>query len=1495
IPEFMAVEGPLEFDRLKSALQQLCDRHETLRTGFELRNGEPVQIVRDTMELDITTLECTEEELPRMMEELVQPFDLAKAPLFRAAVIRTGEERYVLFTDMHHIISDAVSMGVFIEEFRKLYAGEPLEPLRVQYRDYAVWQQKYAESEAFREHERYWLEQLSGELPVLELPTDYPRPAFQTFEGARWNAELPAETLASLRRIAQQTGSTLYMVFLAAYKLLLSRYTGQQEILVGSPIAGRTQDDLHALIGMFVNTLVIRTELSEEESFTQLLLRVKDSTLRAGEHQEYPFELLIEKLDMSRDVSRNPVFDTMFDFQYKPNQELSLDQVRITPLMLESPTSKFDLSLDVLEEEEGITLSFEYSTRLFRRETVEQLSEHYMKLLSSIADEPDAPLAEISLLREDERTRMTVDWNTCRAAAVEPVCGTFHEWFEVQAERTPNHAAIRYGSNQMSYAELNAKANRLAHQLIEHGVAANAAVAIMTERSLDMIVGVLAILKAGGAFVPIDPNYPQERIQFMLDDCGSKWLVTHRQLQQRVVFSGVVVELDLDLDHLAESVEMLDKAKDNPRTTVQPGDLAYMIYTSGTTGKPKGVMIEHQSWMQASAAWITEYRLQTMPVRLLQMASFAFDVFAGDLSRALLNGGHLVICPEDVKLNPPSLYDLLQQNRITLFESTPALVVPLMQYIAEERLPVDHLELLILGSDSCSKEDFVFLMEQFGSRMRILNSYGVTEACIDSSYYEATTIDELTTTTVPIGKPLQHASFYVLDRLHRLQPAGVYGELYIGGKGVARGYHGRPELTAERFIPNPFVAGERLYRTGDVVRWLPDGNLIFAGRSDRQVKINGYRIELGEIEAVLLKQPMVRECAVVDRTELSGSKTLCAYVVMDQAAALDAKELKESLLRELPGYMVPAHVVQLDKLPLTPNGKIDRTRLPVLQAPATDDSAYVEPTGEVEGLLSEIWSELLGVPRVGRQHHFFDLGGDSIKAIQLASRLRKHGLTLDISKLFLYPTLEQLAVHVKQAAVVIPQEPVEGNVRLTPIQNEFFTFDDKELHHYNQSVVLECSSERLVPLHIQTAMSRLVEHHDALRMVFFQEDGQWKQRNRPLLRSEEEAFHFYEFDLLEEKESQDKVTKELDRLQGSFSLEHGPLVTVALFHAPDRDYLAMIVHHLVVDGVSWRILLEDFDTAYTQAKQGLPVQLQEKTTSLQDWAEKLHGLAADGAFDRELSHWKAIENAAAGQLPKEAAAQLQPTAASTAWESVEWTEEQTKQLMTEAHKPYNTDINDILLAALGMALSEWCKSEQIAISLESHGRESIIKDADVSRTVGWFTSQYPVLLTLPSQVDLGYQIKSVKEQLRAVPGKGIGYGWLKLTGRGLSAAWQPEISFNYFGEFTAGGSDGKFEISSVSSGHEIGAERKREFALDINGAVTDHKLQFSFSYSTQEFTSEKIRSLADAFKAKLLDLINHCCAKTERELTPSDLGTNNELSIDELHDLSSLVASKIKL
>ncbi|MGF9646305.1 amino acid adenylation domain-containing protein, partial [Paenibacillus sp. MABNS29] len=851
------------------------------------------------------------------------------------------------------------------------------------------------------------------------------------------------------------------------------------------------------------------------------------------------------------------------------------------------------------------------------------------------------------------------------------------------------------------------------------GIGRESIVGILSERSVDMMVGVLAVWKAGGAYVPLDADYPSERIRFMLEDSGATVLLTQTGLQERaqawleesrqaLVGGQSEGELEtaagaetMERDSLNEELSLKPNSESDSESASEsavdlrlhavlalddeslytgdatdvepinePQDLAYVIYTSGTTGRPKGVMIEHHSLVNTAAAYRRDYRLNQFPVRLLQLASFSFDVFVGDIARALYNGGTMVICPKDDRIDPSRLYGWIHDYQITVFESTPALIVPFMQHVHEQGLDMSSLELLITSSDSCSVTDYRVLQERFGADIRIMNSYGVTEAAIDSSFYDEELSKLPSSGSVPIGQAWLNARFYIVDSQLNPVPIGVLGELCIGGAGVARGYLNRADLTAEKFVANPYVAGERLYRTGDLARWMPDGNVDFIGRMDYQVKIRGYRIELGEIETAIQRVPGVRQAVVIDRTDERGHKYLCGYITGE--AELRIEEVQAELEAGLPAHMVPARLMRLETLPLTHNGKIDRKALPEPEGSIHTGAAYVAPRTAVEQVLASVWAGVLGVETVGTQDNFFELGGDSIKALQVSSRLLQAGYRLEMKDLFSNPTVAALSPLLRTDGKMASQEEVVGQVELTPIQRWFFEQQPADLHHSNQAMMLYRAGRFDVDA-LRRTMDRIVQHHDALRTVFREREQGYAAWNRSVEEGELYTLDIVDFRGMENESA--AVEAKASEVQAGIHLSEGPLVKLGLFHCAEGDHLLMVIHHLVVDGVSWRILLEDLASGYEQAvagKTGTAIRLPHKTDSFQVWAKQLSAYANRATMERELAYWQHIEQAEASlakPLPKDFAndnALLGDSEVVT----VRWTKQETEQLLKQAHRAY---------------------------------------------------------------------------------------------------------------------------------------------------------------------------------------------------------------------------------
>nr|WP_234405637.1 non-ribosomal peptide synthetase [Paenibacillus sp. IHBB 10380] len=1471
MPTVLKLEGKLDRGRLGAALQTVVNRHEALRTSFDMADGELVQRVHAEVELAVAYEEASVEEIERLIETFIRPFDLSQAPLLRAGIIQLGKEEHVLVVDMHHIISDGGSINLFLQEFMQAYEGRELGKRGIQYKDYAVWQQERIRKGDIEKQEQYWLESFAGEVPVLELPTDYPRPAVQQFEGASVGCELGEEYSQKLAKLSLERGATLYMTLLAAYTVLLSKYTGQEDIVVGTPIAGRGHADLGEIMGMFVNTLALRNRPKGEKTFVSYLEDVKTQVLQAYENQEYPLEELVEKLGVRRDLSRNPLFDTLFALQNVEMKEFGLKGLKVSPYGYEGKIAKFDVSVQAVEGEGKLYFQMEYGSRLFRQETMERWSSHWLRLLEQVADQPEIKLSDIELLTEEEREQVLVSFN--ETEALYPREKTISELFEEQAEKTPGQVAVVYEGEEWTYEELNARSNQVARVLRKHGVGTETIVGIMVERSLEMMAGILGILKAGGAYLPIDPDYPAERIAYMLEDSGTKVLLTQKRLTDRVAaFEGSIVVLD-------EVGVYAEEERGNITREHTAASLAYVIYTSGSTGKPKGVMVEQRNVVRLLFNDKNLFDFGDTDTWTL-FHSFCFDFSVWEMYGALLYGGKLIVVPQQTVKNPQQFLQLLKDQQVTILNQTPMYFYQLLHEEGREVGEKLAVRNVIFGGEALSPS----ILKEWKRKqpdIRLINMYGTTETTVHVTYKEITEV-EIAQGKSNIGKPIPTLRAYILDKQQRIQPIGIQGELYVAGKGVARGYLNRPELTEEKFVENPFVPGERMYRTGDLARWLPDGNLEYLGRIDEQVKIRGFRIELGEVHEQLIKHEAVEDAVVVARKGEEGQSYLCAYVVTEEELPVSAwrKHMGESL----PEYMIPSYFVRVEKLPLTPNGKVDRKALPAPEGAVHTGVEYVAPRNDVEAKLADIWSEVLGLERIGIRDNFFELGGDSIKAIQISARLHKQQLKLEIANLFLHPTIEDVSLYVRQVEMSIDQGQVKGQVELTPIQRWFFEQDFQAKHHWNQSMMVY-RQEGFNSEALREILQELVAHHDALRMRYEGEGDSVVQVNAGIEGNE------IELSVVEivgdAEEAARRIESESERLQSSLNLQSGPLMRGGLFKTSEGDHLLLAVHHLVIDGVSWRILFEDLAIGYEQKLANEEVNLPEKTNSYQQWSKELKEYANSRKLLKEKPYWKAVEEAEIARLPKDEEVEAKGnTWGESRIEIVEFTEEETEKLLRNVHQAYHTEMNDILLTGLAQAVEEWTGEGRVGLTLEGHGREEVIKGVNVSRTVGWFTSMYPVVLEIKGREELGNQIKQVKETLRRIPNKGIGYGILKYVTekektRDLEFKQRPEISFNYLGQFDTEMRSGVFEGSGMPMGSTFHRDSERVHRLDIGGAIMGGKLQMSIQYPGREYREETIKGLLESYRDHLRRIIEHCVQKEDAEMTPSDL-KDNELTFEEL-------------
>nr|WP_158454131.1 non-ribosomal peptide synthase/polyketide synthase [Pseudomonas aeruginosa] len=1478
IPVALRLKGPLRRDALQGALDLLVQRHETLRTTFVEHDGAPRQVIHPTLPIAIEERRppVAGEDLKGLVEtEAHRPFDLQRGPLLRVLLLPLATDECVLVLTLHHIIADGWSMQVLVDELIRVYAAlrhdEPpaLAELPIQYADFAAWQRQWMDGGERERQLGYWVSRLGGEQPLLELPSDRPRPQQQSHRGRRIGIPLPAELAEALRRLAQAEQGTLFMLLLASFQALLHRYSGQNDIRVGVPIANRNREETEGLIGFFVNTQVLRAELDGQLPFRELLRQVRRAVVEAQGHQDLPFEQLVDALQPERSLSHAPLFQVMYNHQrddHRGSRFASLGELEVEDLAWDVQTAQFDLTLDTYESSNGLLAELTYATDLFDASSAERIAGHWLNLLRSIVARPEARIAELKLLDEAEARADLLQWNPGPQDFTPASC--LHRLIERQAAERPRATAVVYGERALDYGELNLRANRLAHRLIELGVGPDVLVGLAAERSLEMIVGLLAILKAGGAYVPLDPRYPSDRLGYMIEDSGIRLLLTQRAARERLPLGEGLPCLLLDAEH-----EWAGYPESDPQSAVGVDNLAYVIYTSGSTGKPKGTLLPHGNVLRLFDATRHWFGFSADDAWSL-FHSYAFDFSVWEIFGALLHGGRLVIVPYETSRSPEDFLRLLCRERVTVLNQTPSAFKQLMQVAcAGQEVPPLALRHVVFGGEALEVQALRPWFERFGDRApRLVNMYGITETTVHVTYRPLSLADLDGGAASPIGEPIPDLSWYLLDAGLNPVPRGCIGELYVGGAGLARGYLNRPELSCTRFVADPFsTTGGRLYRTGDLARYRCDGVVEYVGRIDHQVKIRGFRIELGEIEARLLAQPGVAEAVVLPH-EGPGATQLVGYVVT-QAAPSDPAALRDTLRQalkaSLPEHMVPAHLLFLERLPLTANGKLDRRALPAPDASRLQRD-YTAPRSELEQRLAAIWADVLKLGRVGLDDNFFELGGDSIISIQVVSRARQAGIRLAPRDLFLHQTIRGLAgVAVEGRGLACAEQgPISGSTPLLPIQQMFFELDIPRRQHWNQSVLLE-PGQALDGTLLETALQALLAHHDALRLGFRLEDGTWRAEHR--------AVEAGEVLLWQQSVADGQALEALaEQVQRSLDLGSGPLLRALLATLGDGSQrLLLVIHHLVVDGVSWRILLEDLQTAYRQLQAGQAVALPAKTSAFKAWAERLQAHARDGGLEGERGYWLAQLEGVSTELPcddREGAQSVRHVRSAR----TELTEEATRRLLQEAPAAYRTQVNDLLLTALARVIGRWTGQADTLIQLEGHGREELFEDIDLTRTVGWFTSLFP--LRLSPVAELGASIKRIKEQLRAIPHKGLGFGALRYLGSAedraaLAALPSPRITFNYLGQF-----DGSFSADSSAlfrpSADAAGSERDSDAPLDnwlsLNGQVYAGRLGIDWSFSAARFSEASILRLADAYRDELLALIEHCCAADVEGVTPSD-------------------------
>ena len=1242
------LKGGLDIGALERSLNEIVRRHESLRTTFSVVEGEPVQVIAPSVKHALEVVDLRqglqserEDQGQRVCEqEARRSFDLARGPLFRSVLIRLGEVDHILLMTLHHIISDGWSMAVLYRELSVLYRAfasgqpSPLADLPIQYADFAIWQREWLRGEVLDSQLSFWKKQLEGAPAVLNLPTDHPRPAVQSYRGSRRSIALSKELTQELIALSRKEGVTVFMALLAAFQTLLFRHTGQDDIVVGTPIANRNRAEIEGLIGFFVNTLVLRTSFKDNPTFKALLARVRELALEAYAHQDLPFEKLVEELKPERNLSHSPLVQVMFVLQNAPSTAMKLEGLSVSPVQIGAETAKFDLTLSMSETVEGLRGSLWYNTALFDDATIARMSGHLETLLEGIVRNPDRRISQLPMLTPAEEHQLLTEWNDTRREYPKDKC--IHQLFEEQVERSPDAVAVRFEDQQLTYRELNARANQLARYLITQGVGPEVLVALCMERSLEIVVGILAILKAGGAYVPLDPVNPKERLAFMLEDAKPAVLVTQQRLLENFPHSHTrIVCLDRDWGQIAK------EKTENTESKTTSDSMAYAIYTSGTTGQPKGVMISHHNigrLFRATESWFhfSKNDVWTM------FHSYAFDFSVWEIWGALLYGGRVVVVPFWVTRSPEKFYELLWREQVTVLNQTPSAFRQLIQADRSIGNRSDLvLRLIIFGGEALDFQSLQPWLGRHGDQYpQLINMYGITETTVHVTYRVVRSTDVKQGAGSLIGVPLSDLSLYVLDKNRQLVPVGVPGELYVGGAGVGLGYLNRPELTDERFVLNPFNGSKtgKLYKTGDLVRRLSNGELEYLGRTDAQVKIRGFRIELEEIESVLGRHPSVREVVVQALEDgdasavLRTGKQLVAYVVPKQESVPAINELRSYLKEKLPEYMIPSAFVLLDTVPLTSNGKVDRKALPAPEQNRRDpEESYVAPRTPVEEMLAEIWAELLKLETIGIYDNFFDLGGHSLLATQVNSRIRETlQAELPLRAQFESPTIAELAERVDiirrsaHALQTLPMLPVSraGDLPLSFSQERLWFLDQLEPGSsvYNMSGAYRLSG-RLDITALERSLNEIVRRHEALRTTFSSVDGVPRQ-----VIATQTILSLPVIDVSADSPSTREEQARRCSTQFArrpFDLSQGPLIRAALVRLSEEEHILLLgMHHIVSDGWSMAIFFRELSALYEAYTNGKASPLAELPIQYADYAVWQRNWLKGEVLETQLSYWK---------------------------------------------------------------------------------------------------------------------------------------------------------------------------------------------------------------------------------------------------------------------------------
>ncbi|MEF7557383.1 amino acid adenylation domain-containing protein [Bacillus thuringiensis] len=1473
----MIVKKALDIKILQKAINLVVKNNDGMRMQFLDEDGKIKMYIENyhpfsVRYLDFRKYESPQEELQKYIEaESRKTFDLLGKPLYNLSIFRNSDHETGVIISVHHIILDGWSLNLFFSQLAKTYNhlvyGSSLDELDTSsYLDFIKREQEYLQSKRMYKNKKFWSEKFEI------LPEEFLYKTSEELAANRVSCEISPEQTRKIRDFLEENQLSTNTFFVSLMVIYLQKILLQEDIIMGMPVLNRSGKKEKNTFGMFTSVMPFRLQLSEDVSFLELMSLVNKEVSSCFFHQKYPYNLLLQDIELLKKG-----YDNLFQVWVNTYSTEVQEKFDDMPYQLEeysNGNTLYSLHLIVKEwDPQKILLEFDYKMSDYSAQDIESLFGYLEYMIEQILEKPEINCSQLALMSDKRQEDLLEKFNQTEVDFQHDKL--LHEPFEEQVKKNPDCVALIFEDQTLTYRELNERSNQLARVLRAKGIGPDMIVGIRAERSLEMVIGIFGILKAGGAYMPIDPSFPKDRALYMLNNSSSSILLTQSKFASDIVFNGEVIQLEDEALYYGET--------SNLEKITSAANLAYVIYTSGSTGQPKGVMIEHISVMNRLNWGQKTYPIDERDI-IMQKTPFCFDVSVVELFSWSMAGAVLCLLVPGGEKEPEVIVKTIEKKNITSIHFVASMLNAFLDYI-ESTNGIERIATLrrIFTSGEAVNPQQVNRFNKIlyeNKQITLHDLYGPTEASIEVSYFDCSTNSEYT--RIPIGKPIDNVSLYVVNpkNYKQLQPIGNVGELCIAGVCLARGYLNQTDLTNEKFVENPFLPNTKMYRTGDLARWLPDGNIEYLGRMDEQVKIRGYRIEIGEIESGILRYPEVIDAVVIARKNSYAEIYLCAYVVSHNENII--QEIREYLSQTLPSYMVPSYFIKLDKIPLTANGKFDRKILPEPEGIRRTEHEYIEPSNETQTKIASVFQDVLGIEQVGIEDNFFLLGGDSIKAIQIISRLRQENIQLQVKDILRHQTIANLTscINMVTQKKEYFQGIVEGEMESLPIHSWFYEQSLVNQNHYNQTIMLKVNSTLDIQI-LRQAFGELISHHDGLRLNYNCSTKKHIFSNTYI----NEEFPIQEYDLTRlSKEDQEKEIINIGtHLKGNFDLTGSLLIKAAIVCLSSSEKQLMITaHHIVIDGVSWRILLEDLYTAYQAIKVGEAVLLPKKTASLKEWYENLAIYAQETDFSEETVYWKAIEEKSFVLPCEKTISNWQLFNFNTIRDCL--SADETEKLLKDTYKSYKLEIQEALLVAFAQTVKKVFHQEEMIIELEGHGR--FLPDTDVSRTIGWFTSMYPIHL-ICNQNDLFENIKVIKEQLRSVPNQGFGYGLLKyLLGRlSNNENQRVQLRFNYLGQFSGKKDNDLFgDFTNLLTGEEICLSNDSSALIEINCMVLNGIFHVWVTYHEQAFKVDNMSDFVQTYLQQLRMLIQQTGLEEKVYFTPSDF-ENIDINQEDLEQL----------